>query len=274
MKDLFKNNLDRKSVLVIEDDLELADSVTEMLTQAGFFTLATDNVADAIKKLENQKFHLVIVDMHLGNQTGEKIIHVIRKDLCGLNIRTPILVCSGQLKPKMFENIKYYIDDVVIKPFKLADLVAKAKHWTNVLSSKDPANKLLTGQRYPVLVIDDNAELVDNICAYLSSDGAFQPIPSYNFADTQLKLSRQKFECVLIDRHIRQKECTEIVKSLRAESSAPNNKTPVIVMTGDLSEEFITMLRDDVQGFVRKPIALKELANVINFAVNSTSTSN
>jgi DNA-binding response OmpR family regulator len=271
MKETFKNNLDRKSILVIEDDQELARSTVEILSREGFFTLSVDNVTDAIKKLENQKFHLVIADMHLGSQTGEKIIHVIRKDLCGLNIRTPILVCSGQLKPKMFDNIKFYIDDVIIKPFKIADLTAKAKHWTNVLSNKDPSNKLLSDQRYHLLVIDDNAELVDNICSYLSSDGTFLPVPSYNLTDTQLKISRQKFDCILIDRHIRQKECTEIIKSLRLETGAPNNKTPVIIMTGDLSEDFINLLRDDVQGFVRKPVALKELANVISFAINSSS---
>lgn len=273
MKNKIINSLERKSILVVEDDQELAAKVGGMLANAGYLTIIVDNVTEAIKKLENQKFHLVIVDMHLGSQTGEKIIHVIRKDLCGLNIRTPILICSGQLNPKMFENIKYYVDDVVIKPFKMEDLLAKAHHWTQVLSRKDSTRKSINDQRLPILVIDDNAELVDNICTFLNADVSFLPVPSYNLPDSQLKLSRQKFDCILIDRHIRQKECTELIKTLRADTGAPNYRSPVIIMTGDLSDEFINVLRDDVQGFIRKPIALKELANVINFAINNMNHS-
>jgi len=270
MMPAFNNKLDKKSILIIEDDHELAANTSEILTAAGYLNLVSDNVQDAIKKLENQKFHLVIIDMHLGNQTGERIIHVIRKDLCGLNIKTPVLVCSGQLKSKMFENIKHSIDDVIIKPFKMDDLLEKVHRWTQQLSVKGAGGRVLSDQKSPVLVIDDNAELVDNICAYLSNDVNFLPVPSYNLQDTQLKLSRQKFDCILIDRHIRQKQCTEIIKALRKDQSAPNNKSPVIIMTGDLSDDFVTLLRDDVQGFIRKPVVLKELANVLNFAINST----
>lgn len=269
MNTKFKNNLDKKSVFIIEDDSELAANISDTLTASGYATLIADNVQDAIKKLENQKFHLVIVDMHLGSQTGEKIIHVIRKDLCGLNLRTPIMVCSGQLKPKMLQNIRHFVDDVIIKPFKMEDLLERTRRWTQVLSSKDTSRKQMTDQKFPILVIDDNAELVDNICIFLESDASFLPVPAYNLPDTQLKLSRQKFDCILIDRHIRQKQCTELIKALRADLGAPNNKSPVIVMTGDLNEEFVNILRDEVQGFIRKPIALKELANVINFAINS-----
>jgi CheY-like chemotaxis protein len=273
MKPVFKNNLDRKSILIVEDDHELAANASEILAGAGYMTLIADNVQDAIKKLENQKFHLVIIDMHLGGQTGERIIHVIRKDLCGLNIKTPVLVCSGQLKPKMFESIKNFIDDVIIKPFKMDDLLEKSRRWTQTMSNKGPGAKIVNDHRSSVLVIDDNAELVDNICSYLGSDVSFLPVPSFNLPDTHLKLSRQKFDCILIDRHIRQKQCTEVIKSLRTDVSAPNNKTPVIIMTGDLSDEFVNLLRDDVQGFIRKPVVLKELANVLNFAINTAGRS-
>ncbi len=269
MKTTFKNHLDRKSILIVEDDRDLAANTGEILSREGYLTLIVDNVQEAVKRLENQKFHLVIVDMHLGSSTGEKILHVIRKDLCGLNIKTPILVCSGQLKPKMFENIKFFIDDVLIKPFKMEDLLEKANKWTKLLSSKNSARKSMSDQRLPILIIDDNAELVDNICSYLASDVNFLPVPSYNLPDTQLKLSRQKFDCILIDRHIRQKQCTELIKSLRADPGAPNSKSPIIVMTGDLNDDFVNLLRDDVQGFLRKPVVLKELANVLTFAINS-----
>ena len=224
---LFKNSLDRKSILIIDDNIELADSLCEYLGNHGYFTLAAYNVNDAIKKLENQKFHLIVVDLHLGDQNGEKIINVIRKDLCGLNMRSPILVCSGHLDSKSLVSLRHY-------------------------------------------VVDDNAELADNICNFLNSDDTYNALACYNILDTKLKLGKQKFDCILMDRHLRQRESTELIKLLRSDMSLPNHKTPIVVITGDLTDSFVTLLRDDVQGFIRKPLALRELNNVINFVVSSS----
>lgn len=270
---MIKDQQTRKSILIVEDDVELADSMTTFLNKAGYFTLSANTVTDAIKKLENQKFHLVVVDLLLGDQTGEKVIHVIRKDLCGLNIRTPIMICSGQLRPKVLSNIKHLIDDAIIKPFNLLDLLTKANHWTNILSKKDPTKTMHTDNKMQILVIDDNTELTDNICAFLNQDETFNAIPCYNILDTTLKITRQKFDCILMDRHLKSKESTEVIKSLRSDKSSLNHKTPVIVITGDLTETFINELRDDVQGFVRKPLAMRELTHVIYFVVSSESHS-
>ena len=268
---LFKNSLDRKSILIIDDNIELADSLCEYLGNHGYFTLAAYNVNDAIKKLENQKFHLIVVDLHLGDQNGEKIINVIRKDLCGLNMRSPILVCSGHLDSKSLVSLRHYVDDAIIKPFKPHDLLAKANHWTNLLSTKDPTQTQIVSEvKLQVLVIDDNAELADNICNFLNSDDTYNALACYNILDTKLKLGKQKFDCILMDRHLRQRESTELIKLLRSDMSLPNHKTPIVVITGDLTDSFVTLLRDDVQGFIRKPLALRELNNVINFVVSSS----
>ncbi len=264
MAGIFKNSLGRKSILVIEDDAFLSEAMCTGLGEIGYTTQSADNFADAIKKLENQKFHLIIVDIFLGAQTGEKIINIIRKDLFGLNIKSPILVCSGYLKQNILENIRQHIDDAIVKPFDLKDLFEKANFWTNQLSTKDNAkSRMVTNTKPKILIIDDDQELADNICTYLNHT-TYQALVSYSIMDSKIKLSRQKFDFILIDRHLKHRESTEIIKSLSADASQLNYKTPIVAMTGDLSDDFILFLRENVEGFIRKPIDLTELPYMIN----------
>lgn len=263
----FKNSLERKSVLIVEDDAELAYSFASHLNMEGYLAIAVGTVNDAIKKLENQKFHLIVVDMHLGNQTGERVIHVVRKDICGLNIRSPILVCSGQLESKIFENIKHHIDDAMVKPFPTQELITKANYWTNMLSTKTSARRILDSEnKAQILVVDDDRELANNMCTHLNFVG-YNAVACYTVLDTKLKIARQKFDCILMDRHIKQRECVEIIKPLRIDNSSPNQKTPVIVMTGDMTDEFVHKIHTNVQGFIRKPIITGELPNVVNYVM-------
>ncbi|MGZ3692130.1 MAG: response regulator [Pseudobdellovibrio sp.] len=264
MPSIFKNSLGKKSILVIEDDPELSEVTCAALANAGYGVHAADNVADAIKKLENQKFHLIIVDLFLGAHSGEKIINIIRKDLFGLNIKSPILVCSGYFRQNILDNIKNHIDDAIVKPFTVEDLVAKAEYWTNQLSSKDNSKiRMQANSRPKILIIEDDQEFADNIFNYLSQL-SYSPVISNSLVDGKIKLSLQKFDFILIDRHLKTRESSEIIASLNTDVDQINYKTPVVAMTGDLSEDFIAFLRENVEGFIRKPFELSELPRLIN----------
>lgn len=264
---MIKNNLDKKAILIVEDDNDLAENLATHLAHAGYYTMSVDNVNEACKKLENQKFHMIIVDLHLGDQTGEKVISVIRKDLCGLNIRSPIIVCTGNMTSQKFYQIQHHIDDVMVKPVEVKDVLEKADIWTNKLSIKDHAKKVIRPRnKIQILVADDDINLVDNICAYLKSSD-FNPVPCYDILDTRTKLALQKFDCILIDRHMNTRDSTELLISMRQDLSIPNARTPTIMMTGDLNEDFIRFLAKDIQGFIRKPMQMTDLPRYINMVL-------
>jgi DNA-binding response OmpR family regulator len=256
--------IEKKSVLIVEDDTDLAEVFKDALEMAGYNTLQASNVYEAYKKLENQKFHLIVVDMHLGPQNGEKVINVIRKDLRGLNIRSPILVCTGQLNLNSFHEIQNFVDDVLIKPVQAEDILKKAHYWTQKLSNKDHSKKSIIRQnKLKVLVAEDDIDLADNITTYLKS-ADFQVVTSYSYSDLRQKLTLQKFDCIILDRHINQQDSSHLAQQLRQDLTSLNNKTPVIMATADLTEDFIKSLCNEIQGFIYKPFSLSDIPKYIN----------
>lgn len=262
MHNMFKNRLSEISILVVEDDEELSQAFSYRLQSVGYSTVTASTVSEAIKKLSNQKFQLIIVDMILGRETGEKIINVIRKDLCGLNTKSPILVCSGQLKIDMFDEIQHFVDDVIVKPFELDVLVQKANYWTSQPSRKDNSKSRVISSSPKLLVVDDDKNLADNICGYLNRM-RFQAVASYRISDAQAQLSKERFDFILMDRHVAHSESTDLIKNLVTDIASPNRTTPIVVMTGDLSEDFINLIRQNVDGFLRKPVPLMDLPKMI-----------
>lgn len=261
MNSTFQHISSKKSVLIIDDDTELAHMYGEILAISGYMAVCASNLTDAYAKLDNQKFNLIVVDLQLGRQNGEKIISTIRKDLAGMNVQTPIIVCSGRLTAEVLKFIRPYVNEIMVKPVSAQTLLAKAHlltaKGTTVEKPSIPA-KTVKGH---VLVADDDVEFTDNVCSALRSLD-YIPTPAYEMSDIKQKLSRQKFDCILLDRHLGERDGSEIVFYLR--TSLTNNKeTPVIMVTGDMSEELIKNNHDYIQGFIRKPINLQEIPRYI-----------
>ena len=259
-----KAPVEKKSILIVEDDTDLSDALASALEGAGYQTLQAENVYEAYKKLENQKFNLIIVDMHLGAQTGEKVINVIRKDLRGLNLRSPIMVFTGHLNVNVFHEIHNFIDDVLIKPVDLSEILKKADYWTARLSNKDHTKKSVIQQkRTRILIAEDDIDLADNMTSFLKSTD-YLVTTCYNYPDLKSKLALQKFDCILLDRHINQQDSSNLARQIRQDLGNMNCKTPMIMVTADLSEDFIKSVCSDIQGFVHKPFNLSDLPRYIN----------
>jgi DNA-binding NtrC family response regulator len=59
------NSMSTKSIIVVEDDINLRQSITLILQRAGFLTTATDCVYKAMDILRSGKYHLIISDFDM-----------------------------------------------------------------------------------------------------------------------------------------------------------------------------------------------------------------
>src|SRR5262245_21228215 len=87
----------KPSILVVEDEPEIVDVLTGLLTDAGYQVVSADRVSRALKMLVNQEFSCVTVYIRLAQGTGEQIIQHMRGDQTGFNRKTPVLVISSHL---------------------------------------------------------------------------------------------------------------------------------------------------------------------------------
>lgn len=123
-------------VLVIEDEKELRELLTEHLTQAGFRVLSSGKAADATRILRNQKFACVLMDMCLEGGTGSQIVASVRDDKKNVNHLTPFLVLSGQLSVEIVMKVKNQVNGILVKPCDITTLVAKVKAVCSLVPSK------------------------------------------------------------------------------------------------------------------------------------------
>jgi DNA-binding response OmpR family regulator len=115
----------KPSILVIEDEPEIVEVLSELLGQAGYHVMSADRVSRAAKMLANQRFSCVTVDLRLAQGSGEQIIAHMRNDRQGYNRTTPVVVISSHLTRDLVAKIGNLIQGAVAKPFRNDELVAK-----------------------------------------------------------------------------------------------------------------------------------------------------
>lgn len=113
-----------QTILVIDDDESLQDTIAVMLEQEGYRTSSALNGRDGYEKALSLKPDLLIVDLRLPEMSGMEIC----KHLRSAQIHTPIIVLSavGDEVDKVL-LLEMGADDYVVKPFGRRELLARIR---------------------------------------------------------------------------------------------------------------------------------------------------
>ncbi|MHC4159437.1 MAG: sigma-54-dependent transcriptional regulator, partial [Planctomycetota bacterium] len=72
--------MEQKSILVVDDDRIILDSLCEFLSLEGFQTSGSETLNGAVSELQKQSYSLVITDVNLPDGNGLQLLDVIKKD--------------------------------------------------------------------------------------------------------------------------------------------------------------------------------------------------
>ncbi len=113
-----------QSILVIDDDASLRDTVAVMLEQEGFRPVLAADGKDGYEKALTLKPDLMIVDLRLPGMSGMDICKEVR----AAQVQTPILVLSaiGDELDKVL-LLEIGADDYMVKPFGRRELIARIR---------------------------------------------------------------------------------------------------------------------------------------------------
>ncbi|MFC5403908.1 response regulator transcription factor [Cohnella soli] len=112
-----------KSVLIVDDDREIAGLIDIYLRNEGLDTTKAYDGEEALEKLAEREFHLVVLDVMMPKMDGIELCRRIRE---AGNI--PILMVSA--KAEHMDKILGLMtgaDDYVVKPFNPLELVVRVK---------------------------------------------------------------------------------------------------------------------------------------------------
>lgn len=130
------------NILVVEDEIKIADFVTSGLQQAGFQTShAADGLA-GLNAIMQGAHDLVVLDVMLPKMSGLDVLHQVRQQ----GIQTPIIILSAKSElPDRLTAFERGVDDYLPKPFFVEELIARIKALLNRQNAK-PSDELVFGQ--------------------------------------------------------------------------------------------------------------------------------
>lgn len=112
-----------KRILIIEDDINIAELERDYLQLNGYSADIVQDGAKGLKKALNCNYDVIIVDLMLPNKSGYEIIKEIRDKL-----DVPVVVVSAKSEDiDKIRGLEYGADDYLTKPFSPAELVARIK---------------------------------------------------------------------------------------------------------------------------------------------------
>lgn len=112
----------KASILVVEDEENLQDALKLNLELEGYEISTASDGAEALKKVDEEYFDLIILDIMLPEIDGFSVCETIRLK----NIQVPILMLSARSSSAdRVLGLKKGADDYLTKPFNLEELLLR-----------------------------------------------------------------------------------------------------------------------------------------------------
>ena len=125
-------------ILIVEDEKPIADLLDMSLTAAGYHCDWVDNGLDAADAVEETRYDLILLDVMLPGSDGFELMEYFAP----LHIPVIFTTARDSLKDRI-KGLKLGADDYIVKPFEIAELLARVEtvlrrcHKTDSLLSLD-----------------------------------------------------------------------------------------------------------------------------------------
>jgi DNA-binding response OmpR family regulator len=111
-------------ILIVEDEIDLSNSITFYLRQEKFICEAVLNYSDALDKIGVYNYDVIIVDITLPDGNGLDLIKEVKKSRTNTGI---IIISAKHALDDKISGLEIGADDYLTKPFHLSELNARIK---------------------------------------------------------------------------------------------------------------------------------------------------
>jgi len=111
-------------ILVVEDDIDIADLIARYLTNAGHQVQRLTSGADVIPRLRREAVDLIILDVMLPGMDGMRVCQTMRNNPALASIPIIMLTARGEESDRV-SGLELGADDYVTKPFSPKELTAR-----------------------------------------------------------------------------------------------------------------------------------------------------
>ncbi len=132
------------SILVVDDDFEMASTMQELLTENGYGALTAKSGVEALALLEqNPHCTIALVDLILDNEDGVEVMQSLRRH--NQNLAVIIMTGYGTIENAV-DAMKRGAEDFLTKPFDQEALLRKVGRLAELFGLRERVAQLETGR--------------------------------------------------------------------------------------------------------------------------------
>jgi two-component system, OmpR family, response regulator len=112
-------------ILVVDDEASIRTLISEVMNIAGYQVAIAEDGLDALNKIRNKKFDLIVLDVNLPKLDGFALLEKIRESAP----TQPIIMISARAeKDDVTHGLRLGADDYIRKPFSVEELVLRIEN--------------------------------------------------------------------------------------------------------------------------------------------------
>ena len=119
-----------KKILLVDDEVDLVETVRFSLEGEGYHVLVSFNGEDALNKARKETPDLILLDLMLPKLDGYKVCRLLKFDERYKHIPILMLTAKTQEKDKILGK-ETGADEYITKPFDMDGLVEKIRVYLN-----------------------------------------------------------------------------------------------------------------------------------------------
>lgn len=123
-------------ILLIEDNEAIILGLEYLFKEEGFEFEIANNKKEAINKMQNSNFDIILLDIMLPDGNGFEICKYIQKE-----IKTPVIFLTAKDEERdVVQGLELGAEDYIIKPFRNRELISRIR---NVLRRTEKSNLVI-----------------------------------------------------------------------------------------------------------------------------------
>jgi CheY-like chemotaxis protein len=258
--------MSKKRILVIDDDVQLVDSVKTLLESAGYEVFFAYQAEKGVGLAREMHPDLIVMDILFAGPPGPDGVEVSRQlaqDPALMD--TPVIILSGVKKvldmPVTLGPDETYmpVQAFLEKPFKPGELLAQVQQ---LLALRDSVKEKRMGR---VLVVDDDPDFVDIATRVLKSAG-YETVTAANGAQALAAMRQQRPDLVLLD-IMMSTVLDGLSVSEEMQADPVLREVPVVMVSSIADTEYASVFPTDgyvhMDAWISKPIQPDDLLSKV-----------
>jgi PAS domain S-box-containing protein len=237
------NSLRPTTILVVDDDMHVAELVAEYIQNAGYVAITRFGGLPALKVIEERRVDLVVLDVVMPDLEGFTVAKKM-KAYFGKDNFVPIIMLTALSGTEDRITGLEHADDIISKPFAPKELLARINALLRIrnlqhelLASKSQYQFLYDNAPYMYVSIDDQKNIIDCNSLFCSINGLPKPqLLGMNIASFFTPECHSVFDAFIGALHAGLKKHESPVLSMRPVSTPPSEELFVVLSAVQMGE--------------------------------------